>query len=126
MILRVVPVYAAVLALLFVLLSLNVIRLRRAHRIGLGAAGNEALERRIRAHANFAEYAPFTLLLLAMAELRGAPAVFLHVLCLCLLVGRIAHARGISPVAEGARLRFVGMAATFTAIVGAAVLVVLA
>ena len=68
MTLRVVPLYAAMLALLFVLLSVNVIRARRSHRVTLGVAGNVDLERQVRVHANFAEYVPLTLLLLAMAR----------------------------------------------------------
>lgn len=125
MILRVVPLYAAVMALLFVLLSVNVIRGRRSQRIPLGVAGSTELERRVRVQANFAEYAPFALLLLAMADIRGAPAALLHLLCLGLLIGRVAHAWGVSQTVEDYRFRVAGMGATLTVIIGAAILLML-
>lgn len=73
--------YAAALAIVFLVLSVRVIVLRRARAIGFGSTDNPELERRVRVHANFAEYTPFALLLLAMAELRGAPALWLHIGC---------------------------------------------
>jgi uncharacterized membrane protein YecN with MAPEG domain len=121
----IVPLYAAVLALLFVVLSINVIRARRRGRVSIGISGDAALERTARVHANFAEYVPFALILLSMAELRGAPGLLLHGLCLSLLLGRAAHAWGVSRHSEDFRFRVTGMAATFTAILGAAALILL-
>lgn len=121
--LRIVPVYTAVLAVLFVLLSLRVIRTRAAERIGIGVGRNRILERRVRVHANFAEYVPLTLLLLAMAEVRGAPDYVLHVLCLTLLVGRVAHAWGVSSEPELPRSRIIGMGCTFASLIGGAALI---
>jgi uncharacterized membrane protein YecN with MAPEG domain len=118
--LRIVPYYAAVLALLFVLLSVNVIRGRREQQVAIGAPPGGDLLRRIRVHGNFAEYVPFALLLLAMAETRGARPPILHALCVCLLLGRFVHAWGVSRPVEDYRFRIAGMAATFTAIGGAA------
>jgi hypothetical protein len=121
----IVPYYAAALALLFMLLAVNTIRGRRAHRIALGVSGNSDLERRVRVHGNFAEYAPFALLLLAMAEVRGTPPLVLHALCLSLLLGRLAHAWGVSRPDEDLRFRTAGMAGTFAAIGGAALTILL-
>ena len=90
--LSIVPRYTALLALLFLVLSVAVVRERGAQKVAIGAPPRGALERRVRVHGNFAEYAPFTLLLLAMAELRDAPPLLLHALCLALLAGRAAHA----------------------------------
>ncbi len=123
MVLRIVPVYAALFAVLFVLLSARVIRTRAAEQIGLGIGRHRLLERRVRVHANFAEYVPFTLLLLAMAEIRGAPEYALHLLCLGLVVGRVAHAWGVASEPEVPRSRVVGMACTLTALVGGALLI---
>ena len=120
--LRVVPAYAALMALMFVALSFNVIRLRRARQVAVGIGGYVDLERRVRVHANFAEYAPFSLLLLALAELRGVEPVLLHPLCLLLLGGRLAHAWGVSHSPENFRFRVGGMVATLTAIAATAVL----
>lgn len=123
--LAIVPRYAALLAALFVWLSVRVIGARRGDAVAIGVGGNPELERRARVHANFAEYAPFALLLLAMAELRGSPAWAVHALCILLVIGRAAHAWGVSHTPENFRWRISGMAATFVALLSAAVLDVL-
>jgi uncharacterized membrane protein YecN with MAPEG domain len=125
MTLTVVPLYAAALSVLFVLLSIRVIRMRQARRIAIGVAGDAELERRVRVQANFVEYVPLTLVLLTMAELRGAPPFLLHALCLCLLAARASHAWGVSHAPENFRFRIVGMVGTFTVIVGTALLLIL-
>lgn len=47
---RIVPLYAALLALLFVGLSLQTLRMRRRLRIAVGDAGNLAMLRAMRVH----------------------------------------------------------------------------
>lgn len=118
----IVPVYAALLALLFVLLSVNVIRIRRQTRQALGSGGNPGLERRIRVHANFAEYVPLALLLLAFAEFGGAPGWLLHALCLALLFGRALHGWGVARLDEDVRFRIAGMTLTFASLLTTAFL----
>lgn len=51
-------IYAAILGLMLMGLSINVIRARRKYRAGLGDANNLQVVRRVRAQANFSEYAP--------------------------------------------------------------------
>lgn len=119
--LRVTAIYAALLAALFVSLSLRVIGARRRHQAALGAPHRE-LERAVRAHGNFAEYAPLALLLLGLAESLGLAPLALHALGLALLAGRALHAWGISREPEVLRFRVVGMALTFTVIGVAAAL----
>ncbi|MBI3507026.1 MAG: MAPEG family protein [Proteobacteria bacterium] len=116
MTLEIVPIYAALLGLLYFLLSGRAIDARRRARRAIGLLGEESLDRRLRAHANFAEYAPFILLLLAFAELRGASATGLHLACVCLVLGRSFHAWGVSRVPENFRWRMAGMIGTFTAL----------
>jgi len=67
----IVPTYAAVLVLIFVLLSVRVIQMRASAKIGLGHGNNPVMERRIRVHGNFAEYVPLALLLLLCMELQS-------------------------------------------------------
>lgn len=113
--LPVTALYAGLLAILFVGLSLRVIGGR--HRAGLSLGeGDRALLRRIRAHANFAEYVPLALILLGLAEGLGTPRWILHGLGLGLLAGRLAHAWGVSGEPEDLRFRMAGMASTFTVI----------
>jgi uncharacterized membrane protein YecN with MAPEG domain len=66
------------------------------------------------------EYAVFALLLMAFAELQGAPGWAVHLLGLALLAGRLCHALGIGREPESGRLRVLGMQLTFTAIGAAA------
>ncbi len=112
--------YAALLALLLFVLSVNVIRARVATRIGLGLGeGREdaiALLRTGRAQSNFVEYVPMVLVLMLLLELSGGPGWLLHGLGSMLLAGRIAHALAISREPEVLRLRQLGMALTFTAL----------
>lgn len=125
MVLRVVPYYGAGLALLFIVLSVNVIRHRGATRVALGTGGDPILERRARVQANFAEYVPLALLLLAMAELRGTAPWLLHLLGGVLLLGRLSHAWGMSQSEENLRFRATGMAATFGVLTAATVILLL-
>lgn len=49
------------------------------------------LAQRIRAHANFAEYIPYTLLLMMLCEINGSSGVFLNTVGVALTLGRILH-----------------------------------
>ena len=119
----IVPTYAAVLALAYVLLGLRVTRLRRSARVSLGAGGNADLERRIRVHGNFAEHVPFALLLLTFVEWQGHSPVLVHTLSIILLAARAAHAYGLST--GTLRLRVAGVIATVVVFVSASVTLLL-
>ncbi|MGZ5919923.1 MAG: MAPEG family protein [Hyphomicrobium sp.] len=56
----------------------------------------------MRVHANFAEYAPFALLLMALAESLGPPHVLTHLVGLMLVAGRTLHAARLRPFADTA------------------------
>ena len=113
------PLYASVLAILFVALSVRTLRMRHRLKIAVGDAGNQALLRAIRVHSNFAEYVPLSLLLISFVEMSGASALLVHFLGPCLLVGRAAHAYGVSQLNENYAFRVAGMAMTFTTLMGA-------
>lgn len=117
--LTIVPAYAALLALIYLALAARVVRLRRAAGVSLGSGGNSDLERRIRAHGNFAEYVPFALLLLAFVELQGHSPALINGLCALLVAARAAHAYGVSTGAL--RWRVLGVTATFVVFGSAAV-----
>lgn len=112
--------YAALLALLFVALSLAVIRQRWRHRVALGTGGQKPVERAMRAHANFAEYAPLGLVLLGLLEGMGLPPWAVHALGTCMLAGRVLHGWGISQEPERFAYRQIGMSLTFTMLAVAA------
>jgi uncharacterized protein len=115
------PLWAALLALLYVGLAAQVIRARYRTRTALGDGDDPGLVRAIRAHANFAEYVPLILILLVLAELQE-PRIGS---CTCRAPrcssGRAVHAYGISQVDEVLPRRSIGMALTFAVLVTAAV-----
>ena len=113
------PLYAALLGLIFVALSLQTIRLRRRHRVALGDGDQAPLRRAMRAHANFAEYVPLALLLMFFVERGGGSALRMHILGIALLDGRLLHAWGVSQVRENFRYRTTGMVLTFSVIISA-------
>ena len=114
--------YAALLAALFILLSLRVIKARRVHRVALGTP-HRLVERAVRAHGNCAEYVPLGLILLGLLEGMGLPAWGTHALGSAFLAGRMLHAYGISQEPEVFRFRTAGMGLTFAVLgVGAAAL----
>lgn len=65
-----IPIYASLLALFYVYLSARTIGLRRIAKISIGDGGDESFLRAIRMHANFSEYAPLTLVLLAFVDIQ--------------------------------------------------------
>jgi uncharacterized membrane protein YecN with MAPEG domain len=119
---QITPFYAGLLALLYVGLAVQVIRLRRRERVALGDGGRKSLQRAMRVHVNFAEYVPLALILLLLAELAGAAGFTLHALGLALLIGRVLHAFGVSQAEENYRFRVAGMALTFVALISGALL----
>lgn len=114
------PIFAGLLALLYLALTVRVIKARGTEHIGLGDQGNAHLLRRMRAHSNCAEYAPFALLLMMMLELMGGAQWLLFGLGVTLLIGRLGHAYGFSSEPEQGNLRVAGMILTFGVIAVAA------
>jgi len=87
--------WAGILALIYVPLGMRIVPLRRARRQSLGDGGHADLATATRAHGNFAEYVPLALVLMAIVEINGLPAVGVHGLGLTLTVGRLLHWRGL-------------------------------
>jgi uncharacterized membrane protein YecN with MAPEG domain len=107
------------LALLQVVLTVRVIKLRRSGKVALGDAGDPALRRAIRVHANLVETAPLPLILFAVIYIKGWPLAA-GLLALLLLAGRCIHASGVSREPETIRYRVTGMILTFASIIGGA------
>lgn len=80
--------------------------------------GNETLLRRIRAHANFVETVPITLIAMACAELAGASSGTLWRGGICLLAGRAIHVWAALNVRGWGVPRIVAMVLTFYAMAG--------
>ncbi|MBW4972647.1 MAPEG family protein [Roseovarius mucosus] len=117
MTLTITSLYAGLIGLLFVLLSVLVITARFKTNVSIGDGGKELLVRRIRVQANCAEYAPLGLILLALTEVQGAPGWVVHVLGLMLLLGRMLHAAGFGRTPEIMPMRSAGMVLTFAMLI---------
>lgn len=113
--------FALPLVLLYVYLAFRVINTRRSERVEIGDGGARVLLRRMRVHANAAEYMPIGIVTMGLAELQGAHAWLLVAIGATLLVGRAMHAYALSQEPHILRLRVNGMVLTFTAIIAAAV-----
>jgi uncharacterized membrane protein YecN with MAPEG domain len=114
--------YASLLAALYLALSVRVIGWRRQRRVELGHGEDGQLLRRMRVHANFAEYVPFALLLMALAEYITAPRLLIHLVGLSLVTGRLLHAYGLSQTPHILRYRAWGITLTLGAIALAALI----
>jgi uncharacterized membrane protein YecN with MAPEG domain len=92
-------------------------QVRVAHKVSVGDGGNEALARRMRAHANFAEYTPFFLILVGLIELARGSQLWLWGVGALYIAGRILHIFGM----EGrTRLRMIGILVTLVVLLGLA------
>jgi len=102
-------------------LALLVIQQRRGARVGIGDGGDTRLARAIRAHANFAENAPFAIASYILLALAGASATLIHVLGSAFLVARVVHAAGLSQQSGTSVGRVAGMAGSIFVLVVAAI-----
>ena len=114
-------IVAALLSLILIKLSFAVINLRRENKVSLGSGGNDALERAIRAHANFTEYMPIGLILIACLELNGAPWWLVLTPGLTLIIGRVFHALGMNQAPPNFSKRVLGMKLTFKTLMALAI-----
>jgi hypothetical protein len=119
------PLYAGLLALLYLFLTFRVIRFRRGQRVDMGDGGHALLQRYVRAHANFAEYAPIGLLLLLLLEQGSWSRWLLHILGMMLVLGRLFHAWAFSVAELREWPRVAGMVLTTTMLAVAGVLCLL-
>lgn len=87
--------YAGVFGVIFFALSLWVVLGRLKFRVTHGDGGKPPMNRRIRAHANFAEYVPFILFLVALLEAGGSDRSTIHALLAPFIVVRVAHPFGM-------------------------------
>ncbi len=94
--LTITAIYASLAGLLLLVLSFRVVRSRRKLSVGLGDGGQESLLRAQRAQANFTEYVPIALILLAVAESQVLTGWLLHTAGAILVLARLLHAWGLS------------------------------
>lgn len=117
--------YAGLLAIVFLVLSIRVIQGRSGpNGASLGDGGDAGMQRRIRGHANFAEYVPLILILMALIEYAGTAAWLMHTLGIVLLVSRLAHGYTFAYTENFPAGRVAGTLGTLVVLLVAAVLAV--
>ena len=119
--LQIAAVYIALNAIVTLALAFNAVRARGRTKVLLGDGGNEAMLRAMRAHSNNVEYVPLTLLMLLVLALLQTSVLVLHIVGLCLLLGRIAHGLGLATASGMSAGRGLGIALTVIAMLVAIV-----
>ncbi len=119
MILPITLTIAAAAALLNIWLGARISRVRRARKVSIGHGGDPLVEARMRAHANFVEYTPFVLILLALIELARGAQTWLWLVAILYILARIAHAFGMERPAPNL-LRAAGAIVTAFVLIGLA------
>jgi len=112
MVFNVMPLYAGLLGLLFIVFTLRVGFYRVKNKVSLGDGGDKTLLKRIRGQANFTETVPIALILLLLMEACGAADVWLHSLGTALVLGRLSHYLQLTDVVKPLLFRMGGMIAT--------------
>jgi uncharacterized protein len=113
--------FASLHVLLMLILAVRVVGYRRAQKIGIGDGGDKLLARRVRVHANFIEYVPAALLMLALLELSGLAQHWLWAMGGSLLLARVLHAIGFSRHSGYSLGRFLGTLLTWIVLAAMAV-----
>jgi uncharacterized membrane protein YecN with MAPEG domain len=114
--------YVGLNALLLLVLAYNVGARRGAQdQLQPGDTGDAALTRAIRAHGNYAEYAPMVLLILVMLAWLGFTPLVLHLYGGIFTAGRVIGAVGMMRERHPNALRFTANAVTGLALLGGGV-----
>jgi uncharacterized membrane protein YecN with MAPEG domain len=111
---------AGIAGLIAVWHAIRCIKLRFADKAAHGDGGSARLARRMRAHANFAEYTPIALVLIVLLDLMDAHAWVLGPVALAFLLGRVLHAIGMDSE-TAAWPRQIGMLLTLPVLAGLAI-----
>ena len=119
-------VYAAVLALVGGLLTVNVIVNRVRNKVDTSDGGVAIMAQAIRAHANFAEQAPMAVIVIAFAEVAGMHPLFVNILGGALVVARLASAYALNRSLTVTPLRQVGAVLTGLVVAAASIAILLA
>ena len=96
---------------------IRIVRVRLKAKVIHGDGGLELLARRMRAHANFIENAPLTLILIAAIELSGKGGSWLAIAGALFMLTRIAHGFGMDRDGENV-IRSAGVRGTLRIQVG--------
>ncbi|MEH6715270.1 MAPEG family protein [Parasphingorhabdus flavimaris] len=118
MILPITLTIAGAAALINIWLMIRVGQVRGSEKVSIGDGGNEKVIRRMRAHSNYIESAPFVVLLVAAIELASTTSpTWLWIVSGLYLLGRVAHGVGMDNGKFG-KGRMVGTIITMLTLLG--------
>ncbi len=113
--------FAGALALVALWLAYRVSRIRMSGKVSIGDGGNPLLLGRMRAQANFVEYTPFVLILMALIEMAGGSAWWLRGVGVLYVIARVLHAFGMDKATMPNPLRAIGALSTWLLLFGLAI-----
>lgn len=117
---QITALYAGLLGLMAVVLSILVGRYRTPtadRRVSIGDGGRQEVLVAMRRHANFVEYVPLMLILIALLELNKVDGTVIHVMGATLVGLRASHAWGMQPDDAQGIFRFIGAVGTMLLLV---------
>jgi uncharacterized membrane protein YecN with MAPEG domain len=119
--------FASISALIYLKLTLQVVRLRKQNQIAIGNGGNPELSAAINSHSNFSQYIPISLIMVGLCEVQGIPKALLALITGCIIIGRVIHIRAITDanLVHPIRLRGIGMRLTLFPMLFLAILLAL-
>jgi uncharacterized membrane protein YecN with MAPEG domain len=115
---------AGAAALINAWLGFRCTQVRIGQKILTGDGGNPMMLARMRAHANFVEYAPFFLILTGLIEYARGAQTWLWLVGIVFLIGRISHAFGMDRPAPNP-LRMGGAMVAMAVTIGLAIYAIL-
>ena len=124
MILQTTLTLAAAAAIINIWLSIRIGQVRAAEKIIHGDGGNELLQHRMRAQANFIENTPLVLILVAVIEMSGEGGRWLAIVGAIFMLARVAHALGMDSSGP-TKPRSIGTLVTMLTLLGLSIVAVL-
>lgn len=111
---------AAVCGLILFWLSFRVSQGRMSEKVAMGDGGSALLTARMRTQANFVEYVPMILILMALIERQTGYSVALGVVSAVVILSRLSHAFGMGRPAPNP-FRAGGALGTWLSLIGLSV-----
>ncbi|MEJ6710401.1 MAG: MAPEG family protein, partial [Amylibacter sp.] len=116
MLFQITPLYAAFLAVIFLVYTMRVIKARSAAGLSILHGDDMELALKVRIHANFADFVPIALIVLMLAEMSGGNGIAVHVAGALLIASRILIPFGMDLVKFAHPLRIIGKLGTHISI----------
>lgn len=120
------PMYAAILGVILLLLSVRVAAVVRAKgEVAFGDGGNPEFTTVVRGQGNFIEYVPLILILIAFAEAGGTSSTWIHAMGGGLVLARILHPLGLTNEPGVSIMRVVGTILTWLILLASSIIVLI-